>query len=574
MNKSFSVLFLLLGLITANVWAEEAPGKSGVPKVNVSLPFTKGLNLSGWLEPFGISNSSASYFGKADFEDIKSLGVEILRVPIHFEEWSSGKPDYIIPDWLWKKIDEAVAWCTELEMYMIIDFHNDCDGKSKTRPDVEKMLLKIWPQIAERYKDSGEYVLYEVMNEPHMKSGNIQADLEKWGKIQGNVLRAIRAIDKKHTVIVGAEGWNSLEGLFTLPDYEDENLIYNFHDYSPFLFTHQGASWTDIERMKNIPFPYVEEKMPPLPKGATGSEKWYYENYPHDSKEEVLVEPLNRIVEFANKRNVALMCNEYGVYMNYADNQERTNWYKMKAKWLEERGIVRVSWDYKGGFGVFNKADGHFPEDLNTVLLEGMGFTVPPMEKRLRPSWLDTAKEKNDFSIYRNGVSQNIRLEGWIDPGKEKVDLQKQDLPGEESYIFVPRAKKYNAIHFKFMGSCDFSPLKEQGKRLEFEIRSKQKNLRLDVYFRNLGVPDAGKSGKEWRAGIFVRNDWIPSDGQWHKVSVPLEEFKDFGAWDNAEEKWYSPENLFSWEKVDRLIFDFVEADVKDDISIRNIQIK
>lgn len=548
--------------------------KLNVPKVNVTMPFTKGLNLSGWLEPFGVSNATSTYYGKSDFEDIKSLGVEIVRIPIHFEEWSSGKPDYIVPDWLWNKIDDAIQWCTELKMYMIIDFHNNCDGKSKTKPNVEKMLLKIWSQIARRYKDSSEYVLYEIMNEPHMKSGNLQADLKKWGKIQGNVLKLIRSIDTKHTVIVGAENWNSLDGLFTLPDYEDNNLIYNFHDYSPFLFTHQGASWTDIERLKNIPFPYVKEKMPPLPKNATNSERWYYENYQNDSTEEKLVEPLNRIVEFANKRNVALMCNEYGVYMNYADNEERTNWYRMKAKWMEERGIIRVSWDYKGGFGIFNKQEGMFPEDLNTVLLEGMDFNVPPMEKRQRKTWLDKAVETGNFSMYKNGFTDNVRLEGWIDSGKEKVDLQKKDFASDDSYIYIPKAKPYNSIQLNFKGTCDFSGLMESGKRLEFEIRSKQKDLKLDVYFRDKTVPEKGLKGKEWRAGIFIRNDLVASDGEWHKVSVPLKDFADYGAWDSLEEKWYNPEGFFDWSNIDRLVFDFVEVDVKNEISIRNIEIK
>lgn len=281
-----------------------------VPKVNKIMPYTKGLNLSSWLEPFGSGNSCSTQFDKTDFEDIKSLGVEVLRVPVHFETWSKGAPDYIVEDWLWKCLDNAVDWCEELH-------------------------------------------------------------------IQGNVLKVIRSIDSKHTVIVGAENWNSLEAMLQLPDYNDDNLIYNFHDYSPFLFTHQGASWTDISKLKNIPFPYVKEKMPPLPKNATDNERNYYRDYLRASSEEVLCEPLNRAVEFANKRNVALMCNEYGVLMDYADNQERTNLYRMKAKWMEERGIIRVSWDYKGGFGIFNTPNGSFPEDTNDVLLKGMGFNPP-----------------------------------------------------------------------------------------------------------------------------------------------------------------------------------------------------
>ena len=158
--KKIIALVLLLAAATCLFAAKEKE----VPKVNKVMPFTKGLNLSIWLEVRNNSIWLSELFGRQDFEDIKSLGVEIVRIPIWFEEFSSGEPDYIVEDWLWEKIDNAVEWCTELEMYMIIDFHNDCGGNTKTRPDIEKVLLKIWPQIAERYKDSGKYVLYEFMN--------------------------------------------------------------------------------------------------------------------------------------------------------------------------------------------------------------------------------------------------------------------------------------------------------------------------------------------------------------------------------------------------------------------------
>ena len=127
------------------------------PRVKKTMPFNKGINLTNWLmgnQPYDVAN-----YGKQDFEDIKSLGADITRLYIMFEEFSSGEPDFIIPNWLWKRIDNAVAWCTELKLYMIITFINDCGENSKTRPDVENMLEKIWTQIAERYKDSGKYVL-------------------------------------------------------------------------------------------------------------------------------------------------------------------------------------------------------------------------------------------------------------------------------------------------------------------------------------------------------------------------------------------------------------------------------
>lgn len=565
------VQFLALALCLAVAKEKE------VPKVQKTMPFTKGLNLTGWLEGYNNSNWRSDLFGKQDFEDIKSLGVEIVRIPIFFEEFSSGSPDYIVEDWLWEKIDKAVEWCTELKMYMIIDFHNDCGYKTKTKPDVEDMLLKIWKQIAERYKNSGEYVLYEIMNEPHFESGNKASDVAKWGKLQGNVLKAIRAVDKRHTVIVCAEDYCSVTYLLKLPDYKDDNLIYNFHDYTPMLFTHQGASWVGLENVRHIPFPYSKEKMPEMPKKQR-EQGWIesmFANYKTEGKEEYLVKPLDEAVKFANKRGVALMCNEYGVAMSYADKSERANWYRLKGKWMQERNICRVSWDYRDKFGVFTNdswfpSQARFPEDLNVELLKAMELNVPQMKGRKRDSWLENAKKTGDYTIYSKGFAKGVYPGGWCN----SLRVNKKDSASGEPYIYVGKAEKYNAFGCVFNESCDFSALVKSGKSLEVELSTGQKNLDIKVYFADKEMPGNGKENKPWRCQATIDASNVPADGKWHKVRIPLKDFTEAGAWSDFENKWYDAEGLFSWEKVNELKFDFGEKGLKNSLSVRSIAIK
>lgn len=548
------------------------------PRVKKTMPFTKGLNLSLWLEVRNNICWLSELFDRQDFEDIKSLGVEIVRIPIWFEEFSSGEPDYIVEDWLWEKIDNAVEWCSELEMYMIIDFHNDCGGNTKTRPDIEKVLLKIWPQIAERYKDSGKYVLYEIMNEPHMKSGNIASDVSKWGKIQGNVLKKIREIDKTHTVIVGAEDWDSVTQLLKLPDYKDDNIILNFHDYSPMLFTHQGASWAGLENVRHIPFPYSKEKMPKKPKNQE-KQGWIdsmFENYKTEGSEAYLVKPLDEAVKFANKRGVALMCNEWGVVMDYADNADRCNWYRLKAKWMDERNISRISWDYRDKNGVFTNdsffsTEARFPEDLNTDLLKAMGLNVPSLAPRSRPSWFKNAQKTGDYTIYKNGFAKGILPGSW---NITEFRINKKDSGAEPAYINVPKGTAYASVQCMFDEECDFSSLVKNGKTLEFEARSDQKNLSLAVYFVNPEKAGAGKANYPWRCQTTINDSKVPADGKWHKARIPLKDFYDAGAWSDSEQKYYSGEGLFSWSKVNELRFDFGEKGIQNGVSIRNIVIK
>lgn len=568
MKKLFSIFIFLL--CAGTVFA------ANPLRVNKTLPFHKGINFTLWLEggkPYNVAN-----FGRQDFEDIRSLGVDCTRLYIRFEEYSSGEPDYIIPDWLWKNIDDAVAWCTELKMYMIIDFHNDCDGDSKTRPDVEKVLTKIWPQIANRYKDSSEYIIYEIMNEPHFRSGNLEADISKWNKIQGKILKLIRTIDTKHTVIVGAESWNSVTALLNLPDYKDDNIIYNFHDYTPMLFSHQGASWTIFKYLTGVPFPYDKNKMPPFPKDPGAKDlRWDYDNYERDSSENVLCKPLDEAVKFANKRGVALMCNEWGVSMQYADNAERINWYRMKAKWMDDRNIIRMSHDYKDLFGIFNSPSHFetFPQDVNVELIEAMGYKMPQGVKPRSKNWMETSYKNGEYVIYKDGISKNTLCNPWLKCVRKNEFASFGNNPDDNGglYISVPSAEKYNAFMFEFNKSYDFTSFVNKNLCLEFEVKTTQKNFRLDVYFMDNLETSMGKKGFEWRATkSFTSRDGL-NDGKWHKVRIPLKDMKDGGAWNDLEKKWYNGEGLFSWDRVHKLAFDFIDG-LTEECCIRNIVVK
>lgn len=573
---------LKLVLTAAILFLTGAAFAAGVPRVNKTMPYAKGLNLSEWLEVGGFGNVRKCIYGKQDFENIKKLGVEIIRVPIWFEEFSSGKPDYIVEDWLWESIDNAVSWCEELQMYMIIDFHNNCSDGHPTKPDVEKMLVKIWKQIAERYKDKSDYVLYEIMNEPHLSSASPEADIVKWGKVQGNVLKEIRAIDKKHTVIVGGEQSNSLGAMLKLPDYKDDNIIYNFHDYTPFLFTHQGAEWWNpMSYFKHVPFPYVKEKMPPAPKNATDEAKWFYKNYEKDASEKNLVAPLDKAVEFANKRNSALMCNEYGVMMNYADEQERVNWYAMKTKWMKERNIIRVSWDYTGKFGIFNSVSDtgnpmknlpQFPKDLNEDILRAMELNPVKKDVKVKQKWFALSKKKGSYDIYTDSFAEGIVFEGSVTPW-ETPRVDKKDSNGGEKYIWIQRANKYNMMAFGFDEAVDFTELLNKNAVLEFEVRTNQKGLEFEIYFRDKLASESDENGFEWRSSKYFGSKDFPPDGKWHKACAPLKDFKPTGAWLASKGEWVNDKGLFSWKKVDALTFNFTK-DIKDGISIRNIAIR
>lgn len=237
-------------------------------------PFTKGVNFTNWLEYRPAEQIKEDYFTRADFVNAKSLGCDVIRLPMHFEKMCFESDGWKIPEKLIRILDNVVSWCDELGLYIIFDFHNDCSGDSKTPDDVDRILLPVWTELAGRYKDASDYIVYEIMNEPHA------IDIQLWNSIIYRVFKRIRAIDTKHWVIVGGADWNSTAAMKTLPDFEDDRVIYTFHYYDPHTFTHQGANWCHMERVMGLPFPYDADKMPPLPENPTETERRCFENYP------------------------------------------------------------------------------------------------------------------------------------------------------------------------------------------------------------------------------------------------------------------------------------------------------
>jgi endoglucanase len=296
---------------------------------------------------------------------------------MHFEKICEGMSEYQIPDCTFALLDKIAAWAGELKLYVIFDFHNNCHVDSFTSPDVENVLTPIWTQIATRYKDATEYLVFELMNEPH------GIDIALWNGVIERVFKLVRSIDKKHYIIAGGADWNSFTAMKTLPDFHDDKVIYTFHFYDPHTFTHQGAGWSHLERVINIPFPYSADRMPPLPENPTEDERDRFAAYPEQGTVEAVERFFDQYVEFSIERNAPVFCGEFGCFAAFANPEERANWYRIVTGLLGERGIARTSWDYYGGFGIFkfNPAKvrergkrPEFPEDLDLDIVKAMGL--------------------------------------------------------------------------------------------------------------------------------------------------------------------------------------------------------
>ncbi len=502
--------------------------------ISAQNPFNKGVNLTGW---FGAANAKSipfSNYTKKDLQNIKSLGCDVIRLPIELHHMTNGAPNYTIDPIFYNYLDQVIDWTEELKLNLIIDNHTLEDAKAKS---VEIPLIKIWPQMARHYKDRTTSLFYEILNEPNALLAT------DWAIIQAKVVDSIRVYDKKHTIIVTGADWGGIYGMTKLNKLADTNLIYSFHFYDPFLFTHQGASWASpsLIDLGGVPFPYDAARIPFCPPSLTGSwvENGLKTDYKTDGTVAKLKTAIDAAVAYGTTNGVKIYCGEFGVYKLKSLNADRVNWYKEVASYLTLKSIPWTMWDYQGGFGIFNPNSNEvFEYDINRPQAEGMGFTPPPYKQYVFRA--DTIP----FDIYTDFVGEGIRSTA---PGNGTTDMFSVDKYAGNYCIYMTDQTQYNALDFDFKINKDLTKLVTANYTVDFWFKADSPGS--SIVLRFLDTKTSDPNDHPWRRDFTINTTVVPFDGTWHLVKIPLNNFKDAGSWDGS---WFNSSNLFDWKAVDR----------------------
>ncbi|MCS0580284.1 glycoside hydrolase family 5 protein [Massilia pinisoli] len=196
----------------------------------------RGVNIIGY-DPFWRDGPQGNYKDE-HFAKIKAAGFSTVRAVL-FAFRALDAQNRLDPRWL-NRLDWVVATAGKHGLNVIIDEH-DFDECSKDVPACMPKLKAVWAQLAERYRNESNTVIFELLNEPHG-----QFDAATWNASFPQVLAVMRKTNPTRNVIVGGVQWNSRTTLKDLKlPADDHHLIATFHYYDPFPFTHQGASWAD-----------------------------------------------------------------------------------------------------------------------------------------------------------------------------------------------------------------------------------------------------------------------------------------------------------------------------------------
>lgn len=179
--------------------------------------------LQGLMVPESRRLDHDGKFNKEYFEEVFDCGGNVVRIPIHPEEWDQD--EY----YLWRYLDSIVEWAVESKKYVILDLHfigniESGIGDEMPRIKTEPMdfAMDFWRLVAGYFKDVPN-VIFEIYNEP------AHIDNESWRQSAQILVDTIRDTGAEQIIIVSGTDYSYDLSCWVNYPMKESNIIYAAH---------------------------------------------------------------------------------------------------------------------------------------------------------------------------------------------------------------------------------------------------------------------------------------------------------------------------------------------------------
>jgi hypothetical protein len=325
-----------------------------------------------------------TYITKDDVGNIALLGMDHIR--LGFDQIVLEEKPYVYRERMFKLIDNFIAWCHEHKVNVVLNLHkavgNYCDVPSPVNllddEELQNRFVALWSEFERRYHADND-VAFELLNEVK------DVDPKAWNTLAARTVEAIRKVNLTRKIIIGSTCWNGCHKLKDLRLFDDPNVIYTFHFYSPFEFTHQRGVLQAGPLYYNRAMPY------PGDIARYRDYKRFVENAknPYSTYQRMdigaLREWLQPAFDFAEKHpDKILWCGEFGT-IRHADMTSRENWMNDVILLLKEHGIPYCVWNYlstPNDGNRFSLVDDDKRQILSPRMLDIIRGQVKPPERK------------------------------------------------------------------------------------------------------------------------------------------------------------------------------------------------
>ncbi|MDD5520078.1 MAG: cellulase family glycosylhydrolase [Kiritimatiellae bacterium] len=367
MNHNFLLisaitLFLASGCATIKEDNSHKSKNPAIPRLNKQfIGFEHGMGIGGWLTNYkrfnvlpdkwklnlspGDYEHFETYITRNDVQNIASFGMDHIR--LGFDQIVLEEKPYVYRERTFRLIDNFISWCREYKINVVLNLHkaigNYCDIPEPVSlmddPELQKRFIALWLEFERRYHDNNS-IVFELMNEVR----NVNPKL--WNSLAERTIQTIRKVNPTRKIVIGSTAWNSCSTLKDLQIFDDENVIYTFHIYEPFEFTHQRGVLQAAPLYYNRKMAYPSDIAPyrEFKKFVGNSDS----SYPQFDRMDIrfMRTVMQPAFDFAKKHpDKILWCGEFGT-IRHCDIKYRENWMNDVILLLNEHGIPYCVWNY------------------------------------------------------------------------------------------------------------------------------------------------------------------------------------------------------------------------------------
>lgn len=344
-----------------------------------------GWNLGNALDANNNGISSETAWGNPKITQtlltkVKEAGFQVVRIPITWLGHIGNAPNYTIEESFLNRVSEVVGYAKNAGLKAIINIHHDgadsahwlnikdAATNSTTNTAVKNQLYSMWTQIAQKFPNSEDYLIFETMNEIHdggwgwgtnrNDGGKQYNTLNEWNKICVNAIRN-----------TGAKNFISIPGYVTdptltmehlvLPNDELHKLFVTVHFYEPNAFT-------------------LEAIVPKWGKTVPESELKYNNPYGEGivtlSGEDVIDSMYKKLYEKYIKNGIPVLVSECGATHQAGYENYRRYYTEYMVKSAHNNGLVPILWDNgasgsgRESSGLFNRGNGEIYSHAKTIV--------------------------------------------------------------------------------------------------------------------------------------------------------------------------------------------------------------
>lgn len=313
----FSLMLAVLMLIPCVGSAEEAEAvdngvmREGLTALEATRLMGNGINLGNTLEAcdnnVGIkTNTPLSYethWGQpkttqAMIDGMKAAGFDTIRIPV---AWMTNathlyEGDYTIDADYMDRVEEVVRYARKAGMYVIINDHWDGgwygmfgSESAETRALAMEAYKGMWQQIAERFRDYSDYLIFESANEElgtrfdensalycsdsvvtYLTDDERYALTNEINQTFVDVVRATGGNNATRFLLIAGYGTNidqTCDDRFQMPkDTADSKLMVSVHYYDPWSYCGASSAASATKWGKVSDYEYMDQQLAKMTK--------------------------------------------------------------------------------------------------------------------------------------------------------------------------------------------------------------------------------------------------------------------------------------------------------------------